>query len=128
MEIARWLLLIVLACSFGVLYVGFLTTHPLKMSRYLFAATLVFCVAVVLLAGSFRGTALLIAVVLALLSALGGYAVMTRRFLSREDPRPVPELERTIGDRGQGHTAIVYFTHGEPETYNPVGWINQFRE
>jgi protoheme ferro-lyase len=22
----------------------------------------------------------------------------------------------------------VYFTHGEPETYDPIGWINQFRE
>ena len=27
-----------------------------------------------------------------------------------------------------GHTAVIYFAHGEPETYNPVGWLNQFRE
>jgi protoheme ferro-lyase len=27
-----------------------------------------------------------------------------------------------------GHTAVVYFTHGEPETYDPIGWINQFNE
>jgi protoheme ferro-lyase len=23
---------------------------------------------------------------------------------------------------------VIYFTHGEPQTYDPVGWINQFRE
>jgi sirohydrochlorin ferrochelatase len=27
-----------------------------------------------------------------------------------------------------GHTAVIYFTHGEPETYDPIGWINQFNE
>jgi sirohydrochlorin ferrochelatase len=40
----------------------------------------------------------------------------------------VPELSRKAGDAVDGHTAIVYFTHGEPETYNPIGWINQFNE
>ena len=25
-------------------------------------------------------------------------------------------------------TAVIYFTHGEPETYDPIGWLNQFRE
>jgi protoheme ferro-lyase len=53
---------------------------------------------------------------------------MTRVILAREDPRPVPELTRAPGDPGLGHTAVVYFTHGEPETYNPIGWINQFNE
>jgi protoheme ferro-lyase len=23
---------------------------------------------------------------------------------------------------------VIYFTHGEPPTYDPIGWINQFRE
>jgi protoheme ferro-lyase len=53
---------------------------------------------------------------------------MTRVVLARDDPRPVPELTRQKGDRGLGHTAVVYFTHGEPETYDPIGWINQFNE
>jgi protoheme ferro-lyase len=54
--------------------------------------------------------------------------MMTKVILSREDPRPVPELTRKPGDPGLGHTAVVYFTHGEPQTYNPIGWINQFNE
>ncbi len=40
----------------------------------------------------------------------------------------MPELTRQAGDAGKGHNAVVYFTHGEPETYDPIGWINQFRE
>ncbi len=53
---------------------------------------------------------------------------MTRVFLNRDDPRPVPEITRQKDDPGLGHTAVVYFTHGEPETYDPIGWINQFNE
>jgi len=48
--------------------------------------------------------------------------------LSTKDKRVVPELIRKKEDLGDGHTAIIYFTHGEPEDYNPIGWINQFRE
>ena len=61
-------------------------------------------------------------------SFLGGYALQTKIFLSREDPRQVPLLTRQKGDPGVGHTAVIYFTHGEPETYDPIGWLNQFRE
>jgi hypothetical protein len=32
------------------------------------------------------------------------------------------------GDPGLGHTAVVYFTHGESPTYTPITWIKQFRE
>jgi protoheme ferro-lyase len=118
----------VFSFAFGLLYVQFLTVHPLKMSRYLLAATLVFVAAVVSLAVGFRGWELLLAILLALASALGGHVLMTRRILSREDPRPIPELTRSQDDPGLGHTAVIYFTHGEPETYDPIGWINQFNE
>jgi hypothetical protein len=40
----------------------------------------------------------------------------------------LPEIRRAPDDPGLGHIAVVYFTHGEPETYDPIGWINQFRE
>ena len=54
------------------------------------------------------------------LQQLNYYQLKTQRF--------VPEIIRKKEDLGDGHTAIVYFTHGEPEDYNPIGWINQFRE
>ena len=128
MELLRWLSPLVFSLAFGLLYVQFLTVHPLKMSRYLLAATLAFVAAVVSLAVGFQGWELLLAILLAFASALGGYVLMTRRILAREDPRPIPELTRSKDDPGLGHTAVIYFTHGEPETYDPIGWINQFNE
>ena len=128
MELLRWLSPLLFSFAFGLFYVQFLTVHPLKMSRYLLAATRAFVAAVVSLAVGFQGWELLLAILLALASALGGYVLMTRRILAREDPRPIPELTRSKDDPGLGHTAVIYFTHGEPETYDPIGWINQFNE
>jgi protoheme ferro-lyase len=128
LEILRWLPPLLFSFAFGLLYVQFLTIHPLKMSCYLLAATLAFVAAVISLAIGFRGWELLLASLLALASALIGYILMTRRVLSREDPRSIPELTRSKDDPGLGHTAVVYFAHGEPETYDPIGWINQFNE
>ncbi len=68
------------------------------------------------------------ATLLALVGFLTGYGFATKSFLAREDPRAISEITRDLGDPGDGHTAVVYFTHGEPETYDPIGWINQFNE
>ena len=128
MEIVRWLLVVVLSLLLGALVVQYLTVHPLQMSWYLLAASTVFFALVATLAVWLRGRPLLIAVPLALVLFFAGYIFMTRAFLAREDARPVPQLTRTKDDPGLGHTAVVYFTHGEPETYDPIGWINQFNE
>ena len=45
-----------------------------------------------------------------------------------EDPQSLPPITRAKTDPGDGHTAVIYLTHGEPPTYNPIGWLNQFRE
>ena len=128
MKHLTWLLPVGLSFSLGVLLVIFLTTHPLRMSAYLLAASFVFFALVVVLALGFRGKLLLVAISLSLVLFLAGYLGMTRVFLAREDTRPIPELTREKGDPGLGHTAVIYFTHGEPETYDPIGWINQFNE
>jgi protoheme ferro-lyase len=108
--------------------VRFLTVHPIRMSWYLLAACVALFALIVIFAVGFRGRALLIAIPLALVLFAAGYVLTTRSFLAREDPRPIPELTRATNDPGLGHTAVVYFTHGEPETYDPIGWINQFNE
>jgi protoheme ferro-lyase len=59
---------------------------------------------------------------------LVGYALNAHRVLSSEDSRATPPLTRKKGDGGKGHVAVIYFTHGEPPDYSPIGWINQFRE
>ena len=128
MQYLKWLATSILALLTGILTVQSLTVHPIRMTRHLAALCTAVFALVLVLAGSFQGNALLAAIALALIVFAVGYWGMTRAFLAREDPRPVPELTRAEGDPGLGHTAVVYFTHGEPETYDPIGWINQFNE
>jgi sirohydrochlorin ferrochelatase len=124
----RWVILVGLAFLLGVLVVRYLTVRPLLMSAYLLSAAITLFVLVITITLGFRGRTLVLAIPLSLLLFLAGYVTMTRAFLAREDPRPVPQLTRTEDDPGLGHTAVIYFTHGEPETYDPIGWINQFNE
>lgn len=119
---------VLLALLTGWFLMDYLTVHPLKMSLFLFL-TLV----------SFGGLALTwtriksrrlrwFAAIFAVAAFFTGYLVHARIFLNQDDYRHVPELTRKAGDQVPGHTAIVYFTHGEPETFNPIGWLNQFKE
>ncbi|MFC2065281.1 hypothetical protein ACFLXB_09330 [Chloroflexota bacterium] len=128
MKLLKWPVLIVLASALGVLFVQYLSVHPLQMSFYLAATCFVLVGLIWLIAAGFEKKAILAAIVLAVIFYLAGHLSMTKIILARDDPRPVPELTRKPGDPGFGHTAVIYFTHGEPETYNPIGWINQFNE
>ena len=98
------------------------------MSLYLAGALVVLFGLILILVFGFKKLSLVIAIVLSLGLFVAGHLTMTKIILNRPDPRPVPELTRSTDDPGLGHTAIIYFTHGEPETYNPIGWINQFNE
>lgn len=124
----NWLWVGILSLLVGIFYVEFLTVHPLQMSRKLMATCTAFFGVVALLVTGFNGMQLWLAAGLSFAVFLGGYLVMARIVLSRDDERPVPVLTRSADDPGLGHTAVIYFTHGEPETYDPIGWINQFRE
>lgn len=128
MQIVAWLSLTVLSVALGASVVQYLTVHPMQMSRYLLASASLFFLALLLLVTQFGWPLIVVAFGVGILAFLVGYTVMTRRFLAREDERPVPAIVRARDDPGQGHTAIIYFTHGEPETFDPIGWINQFRE
>ena len=128
MKALWWLVVVVLAGLLGMLFVQYLSVHPLQMSFYLFAVCAVLFALIVVLKVGFQRTSLLLAILLSLGVFIVGHLSMTKIILARDDPRPVPELTRKPGDPGLGHTAVIYFTHGEPETYNPIGWINQFNE
>ena len=128
MKNLRWLVVAVLAGSLGVLFVQYLSVHPLQMSIYIFATCAVLFVLTVVLKVGFKRISLLFAILISISVFIVGHLAMTKVILARDDPRPVPGLTRQPGDPGLGHTAVVYFTHGEPVTYNPIGWINQFNE
>ncbi|MEE4175942.1 MAG: ferrochelatase [Bacteroides sp.] len=122
------LLSIVFSFYTGWFLIGFLTAHPLKMSLFLLVCLILLAFLVMAIWGikATRQRRLVILVAVAMFFI--GYSVNARHFLNQEDYRFVPEISREAGTPGEGHNAIVYFTHGEPETYNPIGWINQFRE
>ena len=120
------LLVLISSALVGWFLVDFLTVHPLKMTLYL-TYTLVGVVVLILWIFAIKRPRWL-AVLISIIGFLGGYSINTKIFLDREDSRFVPELTRKAEDVVEGHTAVVYFTHGEPETYDPIGWINQFRE
>ena len=129
MQYIKWVLLAILAFMLGFFVVEYMTVHPLTMSSYLLLSAVVGFIIVVLLALGFKGKRILpFALVVTIVAFLAGYIIRTETFLAREDNRYLPELVREEGDPGDGHTAVVYFTHGEPETYDPIGWINQFNE
>ncbi|MFO7669210.1 MAG: hypothetical protein R6W31_06095 [Bacteroidales bacterium] len=112
----------------GWFLIDFLTVHPLEMSLYLTLTLLGVVLLLVWIYALKKKRCRWIAVLISVIAFLAGYLINAHIFLDREDPRFVPELTRQAGDPGKGHTAVVYFTHGEPETYDPIGWINQFRE
>ena len=128
MKFIRWLIVAGTAWLAGLFLVRYLTVHPLEMSRYLALFMLSGFALLVVTIIYFRWWQWFIAAPIAFVLFMGGYCVQTDRFLKTPDLRTSPELTRQPGDPGKGFTAVVYFTHGEPETYDPIGWINQFRE
>ncbi len=128
MRLARWLIPIFLAAAGGVCVVNYLTVHPLDMSAQLLLASLALFGGLVWLIWQFQGKRLVAASVLCLIAFVCAYLLHTNVILAREDTRYVPPLTRVVNDPGDGHTAVIYFTHGEPQTYDPIGWLNQFRE
>ena len=126
------LLLPILSCIssvlLGVFFIKYLTIHPMKMGIYLFLSCLSLYSIIVILFNILEGITTLISCFASIICFIGGYLVMAKIVLKPEDNKKLPLLTRKINDSGLGHTAIIYFTHGEPETYNPIGWIHQFRE
>jgi sirohydrochlorin ferrochelatase len=128
MDILLFPSLALLSLLFGVFLIGYLTAHPLRMSLFLFATTISLIGIILLISSRFHGPAVWTASSTALICAIAGYLLAARNVLNREDSRSIPKCIRKVDDPGLGHTAVIYFTHGEPETYDPIGWLNQFRE
>jgi protoheme ferro-lyase len=124
----KWAFLVLLSGLLGVLVVKFLTVHPKRMSLSLFITCTVLFGLGLLVFTRFQQRSLFFAILITLGVFLISYLGTTRIILDREETREIPDLIRNEDDPGSGHTAVIYFSHGEPETYNPIGWINQFKE
>jgi sirohydrochlorin ferrochelatase len=124
----RWGIICLLALLAGATTVEYLVAHPLRMSAYLAATLVLVFLLLVLLVRYFAAGRRIAAVVVSLVAFAVGWYVMTDVLLQRQDYRPMPELTRQKGDPGDGHTAVIYLTHGEPPVYDPISWINQINE
>jgi protoheme ferro-lyase len=125
-------LLIPAALAFlaGLLCLGYLVVPPLRMSSYLlYASFMVFATGFSIYIGFWGSwTEMLISVGLSVVAFFGGYVVMTAKVLASDESRVITPIKRHKDDVSLGHTAVVYFTHGESPTYTPINWIKQFRE
>jgi len=124
----RWLAALLLALLAGSAYVQYLTSHPLQMTGFLSLTFIAVFALIVVIARNFSGTARWGAIAMAIVAYAAGWYLMTASVLSRHDYRPMPELVRAKSDPGDGHTAVIYLTHGEPPVYDPISWVNQMNE
>jgi protoheme ferro-lyase len=111
----------------GWLFIDALTVNPTGIFSRVFLFAVILCLSVLLVIFAAREKLLLGSVLTFLVFFMAGYLIHAKIYLSREDGRLIPEITRQPGP-SKGHTAVVYFTHGEPETFSPIGWLNQFRE
>ncbi|MFL7890707.1 MAG: hypothetical protein AB8I56_01460, partial [Anaerolineales bacterium] len=114
MRIYWWILITLLASLVGVGLILFMTATPVQMSLYLIL-TMVGLFCLIWIISRFKGMHLIFSILLGLVFFGLGYYGMTSCVLSREDTRELPPITRQVDTPGDGHTAVVYFTHGEPE-------------
>ncbi len=127
-KIAPWFLSALLAIACGVLVLAYLVAPPLQMGWYLAMLAGVLIIWGILAWRFFRKWELAADAALLLALFVTGYLSATLFYLAQTEEGELPVITRTEGDPGDGHTAILYFTHGEPPAYSPMPWIETFHE
>lgn len=123
-----WSLSALLPFLCGIFLYSYLVAKPTKMSLFpvlaLGATTLWLTIALPTLSGWrwLGGIALAVGFLLI------GFLTANTIFLNQKERRKLPEIVRAAGDLGDGHTAVLYFTHGEPPSYSAMPWIETFHE
>ena len=129
MKTLSWILLILLSISLGALTVYYLVAPPIRMGLFLTLTILVIVSLVLLFVRNFHSWQFIAGGILILIIGfLAGYMAANTYYLSQEEERILPTVTRATDDKGLGHLAIVYFTHGEPPAYSAMPWIETFRE
>ena len=126
MRSMRWVLLTVSVFLSGFFLIQYMVRPTNQIGLYAVLLALSLAGSFFILARSFQGREFVLAGVVTLAGFVIGYVVANAMFLAQEEVRKLPELTRTDG--GDGHTAILYFTHGEPPGYSAQPWIETIRE
>ena len=126
-DVSKWAVIVVLSVVLGVGLVQYLVAPPLRMAAYLLlCAFLVVGLVLAIFVGQ-RGRARVLAAGVVLAGFLVGYLAATTVFLNLEEERHLTELNLPPAEQ-RDHTAVIYFTHGEPPAYSPMPWIETFKE
>ena len=128
MSVLKWTAVTVLSVGLGFCLVQYLVASPLRMAAYLLLCVFLVGLLVLMVFFGFRGvTTRVLAAGVILAGFLAGYLTMTMVFLNLEEERHLPEVSLLKGEQ-RDHTAVIYFTHGEPPAYSPMPWIETFKE
>jgi sirohydrochlorin ferrochelatase len=122
----RWIGLSISIFFAGFFLVQYMVCPTRQMGWYAVLFVLALAGSVIILARSFHGREFISAAIIVLVGFAIGYASSNALFLAQEEHRELPAITRTDG--GDGHTAILYFTHGEPPGYDAQPWIETIRE
>jgi sirohydrochlorin ferrochelatase len=128
MKVLPWILSALIAFLCGVSLLYYLVALPLQMSVFLGLVVGAALVWVALALRTFHGWQFLWGGLLAVACVGLGYLAGTVVYLSQSEHRVLPAITRAPGDPGDGHIAVLYFTHGEPPAYSPMPWIETFHE
>lgn len=127
-KIAPWFLSALLAIACGVLFLAYLVAPPMQMGWYLAMLVGALIIWGILAWRFFRKWELAADTALLLALFVTGYLSATLFYLAQAEEGELPAITRAEGDPGDGHTAILYFTHGEPPAYSTMPWIETFHE
>ena len=127
-NVFQWAIIILLSVGLGMCLVQYLVTPPLYMAAYLVLCSfLVVGLALDVFFGlrGLRMRGLAVGVIVA--GFVIGYLANTMAFLNLEEERHLAKLNPPPTEQ-RDHTAVIYFTHGEPPAYSAMPWIETFRE
>ena len=122
----RWQFLIICAILTGYFGMQYLVQSFELVGIYGILVTIAVGGTLFVITKSFKGRTLVVAAILTFICMLAGYSIGNAVFLTQAEAYDLPTIVRTDG--GDGHTAILYFTHGEPPGYNPMPWILTIQE
>lgn len=123
-----WFLSGLLAFACGICLLFYLVASPVRMSLFLAVVVGLLSFWIILAVRFTLGWQLLGNAALGLACLLVGYLAANTFYLSQSEQRQLPEITRAAGSPGDGHTAVLYYTHGEPPAYSAMPWIETFHE
>jgi len=126
MNIKRWIIISIIALFVGFFFVQYMVCFANQIGLYAVLLVLALAGLFFVLFRFFNSGEKTMVGIIALIGFLVGYVIANGMFLGQKEERELSELVRTDG--GDGHTAILYFTHGEPPGYGAQPWIETIRE